>query len=229
MTAPGPFDAPEILGTDVHRDRYGIALLLLLATIVSLALSGLSRWAAPVVVIVEVVAILVLLEASAVPASRLRLAAWAGGVAIVLSVLTTVGGDALDWATPLLSGLLALAVPLAIVRRLRSKERIDTGMVYGALCLYVLIGFVFATVFRLIDRFGSEPFFAQTESAEPLDFVYFSFITLATVGYGDLTARGDLGRMLAVTETLLGQLYLVAVVATLVANLGETRRRPDRG
>jgi hypothetical protein len=53
--------------------------------------------------------------------------------------------------------------------------------------------------------------------------VYFSFVTLATLGYGDLTPIGDFGRMLAVTEAVAGQLYLVSAVALLVANLGRTR------
>jgi voltage-gated potassium channel Kch len=58
--------------------------------------------------------------------------------------------------------------------------------------------------------------------------VYFSFATLTTVGYGDLTARTDLGRTLAVMEALLGQLYLVTVVSVGVANL-VPRRRLDGG
>ncbi len=53
--------------------------------------------------------------------------------------------------------------------------------------------------------------------------MYYSFVTLSTLGYGDLTARTDLGRMLSVSEALLGQLYLVSVVALLVANLGRSR------
>jgi hypothetical protein len=53
--------------------------------------------------------------------------------------------------------------------------------------------------------------------------MYFSFITMATVGYGDLTPQGSLGRALAVTEGLFGQIYLVTAVAALVGNLGRTR------
>ncbi|MEP6622954.1 MAG: potassium channel family protein, partial [Acidimicrobiia bacterium] len=64
----------------------------------------------------------------------------------------------------------------------------------------------------------------QTHSRAAVDFVYFSFTTLTTTGYGDLTSRLDLGRMLAISEALLGQLYLVSVVALLVANLGRPRR-----
>ena len=53
--------------------------------------------------------------------------------------------------------------------------------------------------------------------------MYFSFITMATVGYGDLTPQGGLGRALAVTEGLFGQIYLVTAVAALVGNIGRAR------
>ena len=54
-------------------------------------------------------------------------------------------------------------------------------------------------------------------------YVYFSFVTMATVGYGDLIAQGGVGRALAVTEGILGQVYLVTAVAALVGNLGRRR------
>jgi len=95
--------------------------------------------------------------------------------------------------------------------------------VFGALCLYLLLGLIFALVFSSIG-FSHPPFFAQKEAAVPNDYVYFSFVTLTTVGYGDLTAKADFSRMLAVSEALMGQLYLVSVVALLVSNLGRERR-----
>ena len=64
-----------------------------------------------------------------------------------------------------------------------------------------------------------------------MDFLYFSLITLTTTGYGDLAARTSLGRMLAATEALTGQVYLVTVVAVLVGNIGRVRparRGPER-
>ena len=68
-----------------------------------------------------------------------------------------------------------------------------------------------------------QPFFASQETATRSDYVYFSFITMASVGYGDLTAQGGLGRALAVTEGLLGEIYLVTAVAALVGNIGRAR------
>jgi hypothetical protein len=49
--------------------------------------------------------------------------------------------------------------------------------------------------------------------------LYFSYVTLATLGYGDYTAASNLGHMLAVAEALIGQIYLVTVVALLVSRL----------
>jgi hypothetical protein len=57
------------------------------------------------------------------------------------------------------------------------------------------------------------------------DFLYLSYATLTTVGYGDLVAATNLGRSLAITEALVGQLYLVTVVAVIISNLEPGRRR----
>jgi hypothetical protein len=66
---------------------------------------------------------------------------------------------------------------------------------------------------------GSGDFFAQgTDGTRSLR-LYFSFVTLATLGYGDYTAAGELGRTIAVVEALVGQLYLVTVIAVLVSRM----------
>lgn len=89
----------------------------------------------------------------------------------------------------------------------------------GAVCIYVLIGMMFAFVYAAIDGIGSAPFFVQTSHATTPDFLYFSFITQTTVGYGDFTAAADLGRALSVLEALIGQLHLVTIIAVLVSRL----------
>jgi len=93
----------------------------------------------------------------------------------------------------------------------------------GALCIYLFIGLFFATVYSAVDVVDDGAFFAQTDAPDMVDFIYYSFITQATVGYGDLSPITDLGRMLAITEALLGQVYLVTIVAALVSNLGRAR------
>jgi Ion channel len=76
-----------------------------------------------------------------------------------------------------------------------------------------------AFIYNTIGGFQSDPFFAQPVNATSADYLYFSFITQATVGYGDLTAAGNPGRACSVLEALTGQIYLVTIVALLVSRL----------
>jgi voltage-gated potassium channel Kch len=84
---------------------------------------------------------------------------------------------------------------------------------------------LWAFTFGAIGAIQEQDFFAQHVNATLADYLYFSFVTLTTTGYGDLTARSDLARMLAVTEALIGQLYLVSVVALVIGNIGRERPR----
>jgi hypothetical protein len=98
---------------------------------------------------------------------------------------------------------------------------------FGVLCLYLLIGLMFAVAYGAIDEVSDTSFFTNG-STQRDDYLYFSFTTLSTVGYGDLTAATNLGRSLAITEALVGQLYLVTVVAVIVSNLGPAQRATER-
>ena len=77
-------------------------------------------------------------------------------------------------------------------------------------------------LYPLIAHVTGQTFFVQTAHPQSVDFVYFSYVTLTTVGYGDFTASTSAGRMFAVSEALTGQLYLVSAVALLVGNIGRT-------
>jgi hypothetical protein len=116
-----------------------------------------------------------------------------------------------------------LAKMRAIARRIWQHVEISLLMVLGAVGVYVLVGLSFAFVFEAVGAFGAQPFSASKHAGTRSDSVYFSFTTMATVGYGDLTVQGGLGRALAVTEGLFGQIYLVTAVAALVSNLGRAR------
>jgi hypothetical protein len=111
-----------------------------------------------------------------------------------------------------------------MIRSVRRHRAVTIEAVLGGLALYILVGLFFAFVFGAINTLGGDPFFAQGVEATPQRCNYFSFSTLTTVGFGDLTARGDLGRTLAVFEALIGQLYLVTVVSVGVSNLAPRAR-----
>ena len=126
--------------------------------------------------------------------------------------------------------LVAIAPPaivVGVVRGLREAGSATLQAVMGVLCIYLLIGMMCAFLYGAIDQLGGAPFFADDVAATASRCLYFSFTTLTTVGYGDLTARSNLGHTIAISEALVGQIYLVTVVALLVSDLGSRRTRRD--
>jgi len=171
------------------------------------------------------------LIAAEIPARWLRVAA-ALVVAIVLGVIiasvagkgNTVQGIAAI-ANGLLVGLAPPAVVIGVYRTLRETGAVTLAVVAGVLCLYLLVGLLFSSIYIAVQNLGGAPFFSNGDAAESPRAVYFSFVTLTTVGYGDFTARSNFGRTLAVSEALLGQIYLVTVVAAIVGRVARRRAR----
>jgi hypothetical protein len=125
---------------------------------------------------------------------------------------------------------LMLLVPVAILRRIGKEfeeEGVDLEVVLGALCAYLFIGAYFAFLYDVMARLSKSPFFAQPGADSRLNYLYFSFITLTTTGYGDISPAFGPGRMIAVTEAIIGQLYLVSVVAIVVSAYGKRKAPPS--
>ena len=102
---------------------------------------------------------------------------------------------------------------------------VNAQSVLGAISIYVLLGVVFVFVYGAAAFLGSGPFFAQGTDGTVALRLYFSYVTLATLGYGDYTAAGDFGHAISVVEAMTGQLYLVTVLALLVGRFAR-RDRP---
>jgi voltage-gated potassium channel len=113
--------------------------------------------------------------------------------------------------------LLAMAFGFVAVHILRfalQTGRVDAAKVDAAICVYLLIGVVWQYFYILVNNFIPESF-ANPRLAYG-DFLYFSFVTLTTLGYGDITPLNGPAQALAYTEAILGQLYLTILVARLV-------------
>jgi Ion channel len=119
------------------------------------------------------------------------------------------------------------AVVVGVARSLRAHAGVTVEAVAGVLTLYILLGMMYALAYGAIDRLAHD-FFANGAKATPSICLYFSFTTLTTVGYGDLTAATNLGHTLSVSEALLGQIYLVTVVSVIVSNVRSPRWQATR-
>ncbi|MFM8562020.1 MAG: potassium channel family protein [Solirubrobacterales bacterium] len=215
-----------------HQDRLGYAPVMatvFLNIIVQLALpdEGYTR------VISAVIAgftLMLAFYAAGVSERRLKIV----GVIVVLSVLASIGGTASqsqagNILTPAVGFLLSIGAPLAIARDLIRQPEVTTRSVIGAATIYLLIGVFFGQVYTLMASAGDNPFFAQGTDGTISERLYFSFVTITTVGYGDFTAATQLGRAFASAEALIGQLYLVTVISVLVGNLGRKNKAAGPG
>ena len=205
--------------------RFGLVLVLLLVTFSFMATGLQESWVPLVATALQGLTLLAAFRASQVSRRLFRFAALVVAIALVAALGSLLFNSSTDskGAFFLLSALMVAVAPLAIGRALWKRPTIDVHTVLGAVCIYVLIGMVFAFLYATIDLVGSAPFFVQTQTATTADYLYFSFITLTTVGYGDFTAATGLGRALASLEALLSQVYLVTVVATIVSGMARMR------
>ena len=204
--------------------------LLLVAIVFAFAIQGIAnpgRWEQFIVTLLLSVTLLLALAVAEAKPLVVRPVMVVVSAVVVLSLVEAVGGHVDDSSTRIANGLLVALAPPAIivgvVRTLRVMQAVTVEAVLGVLSVYILLGMFFASVYGSINQVSGNPFFVQGH-ATTATFIYFSFTTLCTVGYGDLTASSNLGHTLSVSEALIGQVYLVTVVSLIVANLGRRRQ-----
>jgi Ion channel len=208
-----------------RQHGYGVVLALVLASAAFQVAAPLDSDWARLVSIGLGAATLVTAVWAARAQRRVAYAAAAATVllALVALVVLIVEGDVPEATAGLVNGLLIACAPAVIVagvvRDLRAERAVTVRTLSGVLCIYLLLGMFFSLLGSAVAAIQDEPYFAGEPDATRSDFLYFSYVTLSTTGYGDLSPVNDIGRMLAVIEALIGQIYLVTVVAMIVANL----------
>ena len=208
--------------------RYGVVLVLILCSLVFQLAASDEDWARVVTIALQGGTLVLALYASQARLLIERLATVVVALAVLGSVGALIGfGELGTTAGRIVAVLLVALAPLAIatgvVRDVRAEGTVTLHTMFGVLCIYLLLGMVFSFAYALVGDAASRPFFASGIEPTISDYLYFSFATLTTVGYGDLAAATDLGRSVAVAEALIGQIYLVTVVAVIVGNLSRRR------
>ncbi len=133
-------------------------------------------------------------------------------------------------------GVLTIAmlmfICIVILRRVFKHPVVMSGTVSAALVVYLIFGVMWAKAYWLVEHFYPDSFTGLSGPGAidvQRDLFYYSYVTLTTLGYGDINPVGPEARSLAITEAIVGQLYLVVMVAGLVGmRLAHLQRRTDR-
>jgi len=207
------------------RQRYGLLLLALGAFFFFEGVAEPGDLQRSIGTVLVGLTVLLSLYAAEVPAQLLQVAVAVVAAVVVAVIVASLANKSstVQGITAIANGLMLAVAPPAVVvgvyRSLRATGEVTVTVVAGVLCLYLLLGLLFAFAYVAVQNLGGAPFFANGAAAVSSRSVYFSFVTMTTVGYGDYTARTNLGHTLAISEALIGQIYLVTVVAAIVGRL----------
>jgi hypothetical protein len=215
--------------TQDRRERYGLLLIAIVAAFTIQGIATPGPWGQVAVSALLGATLYLALWAADARPRVIRTVMAAGIIIVAFSIVEAAAGKVDTGATRIANLLLVALAPPAIVvgvvRSLRAREQVTVEAVFGVLCLYILFGMFFAFIYGAIGAFTGS-FFTNGDPTTVARSLYYSFTTLTTVGYGDLTAKSNLGHTLSVSEALFGQIYLVTVVSVIVANLGRRRQPP---
>jgi hypothetical protein len=143
-------------------------------------------------------------------------------LALLLQILSYLPSSSLDFnrfseilSTFILLAFLALSIYL-ILWELTLTEQVTGDTVKGGICVYFLFGFLWMAMYDIVHSFDASAFNAASTSLSRADLMHFSFTTLTTVGYGDISPASEIARVLANLEGMVGVMYPTIFIARLV-------------
>jgi hypothetical protein len=199
-------------------DAFGLVFLLVLTTYVLTSLLANHGWSAVVLTIATSATSIVALTSSHARTGTVRAALWLSGLTILLAGVAAVSDDRtwLNFASVIQISLLTIAMG-AVLRRVVTTAEVGSRTILGAISVYTVLGILFTFLYGTIERIQGGPFFEGVPHPEGSDFLFFSYTTLTTTGYGNLVPGGQPGRMVSGLEMMIGQIFLVTLVAGLVS------------
>ena len=213
-------------------NAFGLVLLLVLATYVLESLIPYRGWTGALTTTIAATAAIAALASAGARPAVFRFALILGAAAIVLAVLSAIVDDLhLLGASAFVQMLLLLFAAGAVLRSVLAETEVGFRTILGAISVYTILGLLFTYLYAALDRVQDGAFFGHGVEVNGGDILFFSFTTLTTTGYGNLVPAGQPGRMFAGLEMLMGQIFLVTLVAGLVSlwrpGMLVRRRRPS--
>lgn len=211
------FTGEKLLKRSLRGDSYGTLLFMIVLLLATIPLETFT-WGKVVTAVVASAMLLVAYHTSRVTGGLMRLAWAVSTVAVVIAVVEAFNEvPRLSTVASFSMALLVLLAPFVVIRRIFGHEKVAIETLVGAICVYILFGLAFTYVYGFLNKIEDGRFFVEMTNPVSVDFVFFSYTTLTTTGYGDLTPTSSIGRVLAVFEMLVGTLYLATTISRLVA------------
>ena len=200
------------------RDAFGLVFLLVLTTYVLTSLLANHGWSAVVLTVATSATSVIALTSSHARPRLVRSAIGLSALTIGLAAIAAISDDRiwLNFASVIQIGLLAIAMG-AVLHRVVTTAEVGSRTILGAISVYTVLGILFTFLYGTIERIQGGPFFEGVPHPAGSDFLFFSYTTLTTTGYGNLVPGGQPGRMLSGLEMMIGQIFLVTLVAGLVS------------
>jgi hypothetical protein len=214
-------------------DAFGLVLGLVLLTFVLTSLISNTGWGSVLIMAATGATSIVALTSSHVKPAWVHIAIYLSALSLLLAIVEAVSGAYwwLDLGAVVQVGLLAIATVAVLIRVITAVE-VNARVILGAISVYTVLGLLFGFVYEAIARVQNSPFFEGVPHLHHGDFLFYSYTTLTTTGYGNLVAYGQPGEMISTFEMLIGQIFLVTLVAGLVSlwrpGEGLKRRRAAR-
>ena len=218
------------------RDAFGLVLTSVLLTYVLASLLVNRGWGAVILCAATSATSVIALTSSHARPGLIRGALWLSAATILFAAIGA-ASDTRLWlniATVIQVGLLTVAMG-SVLRRVLTAAEVGSRTILGALSVYAVLGLLFTFVYGFVERVQSGPLFEGHPQPGGGDLLFFSYTTLTTTGYGNLVPGGQPGRMIAGIEMMIGQIFLVTLVAGLVSlwrpgeGLKRRQARRDRG
>ncbi len=202
----------------VFNDAFGLVLVLVLTTYVLTSLLPNHGWPAVVLTIATSATSIVALTSSRARPATVRIAVVLSALTVALAVCGAIfdSRSLLNAASSIQVALLAVAM-LTVLRRVVTSTEVGFRTILGAISVYAVLGLLFTFLYGTIDRLQDGAFFEGVSDPAGSDFLFFSYTTLTTTGYGNLVPGGQPGQMFAGLEMMAGQIFLVTLVAGLVS------------
>jgi Ion channel len=209
------------------EDHYGLSMIGLTATFLLVGLAGEGRLVRILIGVLLSATLFFTIKTAGASPKTLKIASVAIAIAFAAMLV-----EALFFQDdkPVLGyvvlGALSISAPIIVVKRLLQHPIVTLQTLTGAVVVYVLLGLTF-TFLLTAGELVQGPDFLNRTSNNPTDFLYLSFITLTTVGYGDVTPGTNLARVLMIIEAVLAQIFLATVIARFASLFTRRDRASD--